>query len=137
MRVRHARLVKEDKGYAWAIFDKREGRHLGVIDVSTIVRGWYQWANLGYLVHNTCQNKGYGKEAAQAAIRVAFTKLGYKRVEASIYPDNWRSVKLAKAIGMKREGLRREYIYDNKKWEDHVIFSVINPRKSAKSYPFL
>ena len=121
---RHERLAKHDICYPFGIFDRKTGAHLGVIDISTICRDWYQWASLGYVIHNTYQGRGFGKEAARAAIQVAFRKLGYKRVEASIYPDNRPSIRLAKALGMNREGIRREYIYDHKKWEDHVVYAL-------------
>jgi RimJ/RimL family protein N-acetyltransferase len=131
---RHERYAKKDQCFPFGIFDKRTGAHLGVIDISTICRDWYQWASIGYVVHNTYQGRGYGKEAVRAAIKVAFTKLGYKRVEASIRPDNRRSMRLAKSLGMRREGIRKEYIYDNKRWEDHVIYVALNPARRKKAY---
>lgn len=131
---RHERYAKKDLCYPFGIFDRKTGAHLGFIDISTICRDWYQWASIGYVVHNTCQGKGYGKEAVRAGIKIAFTKLGYKRVEASIYPDNRRSIRLAKSLGMKHAGVRKEYIYDNKKWEDHVIYAALNPAKGKKNY---
>lgn len=135
--AKHTRLAKNDKVYVFGIFDRATKRHLGTIDIATICRDWYQWANLGYFIHNTVQGNGYGKEAAKAGMKIAFEKLGYKRVEAAINLDNQRSIGLAKAIGMKSGGIRKEYIYENKKWVDHVIYVAINPRKDRKSYPLL
>ena len=134
--LRHERYARKDICYPFGIFHRKTGAMIGVIDISTICREWYQWANLGYMIHNTQQGKGYGKEAAQAAIKIAFTKLGYKRVEASIHPDNPRSLRLAKSLGMSREGLRKEYIYDDNQWEDLVIYSILNPGKRKTTYFF-
>jgi RimJ/RimL family protein N-acetyltransferase len=135
--LRHERYAKKDICYPFGLYDRKTGEHVGFIDISTICRDWYQWASLGYVIHNTHQRKGYGKEAARAGIQIAFKKLGYKRVEASIYPDNKRSIALAKSVGMKREGLRKEYIFDNGLWEDHVIYAILNPRQKRRSYPLL
>ena len=132
--AKHSRLAKNDKVYVFGIFDRVSRRHLGTIDIATICRDWYQWANLGYVIHNTEQGNGYGKEAARIGIAIAFTKLGYKRIEASINLDNRRSIYLAKVIGMKRESIRKEYIYENKQWIDHVIYVALNPAKQKKIY---
>ena len=134
---RHERLVKKDECYPFGIYERKTGAHIGVIDISTICRDWYQWANLGYRIHNTYQNRGYGREAAEAAIRIAFKHLGYKRVEASICPDNWRSIKLARSLGMKREGMRKEFIFDNGRWDDHVIYAIVNPKQRKRAFPML
>lgn len=135
--ARHNRIARKDQCYPFGIFDRKTGAFLGVVDVSTITRDWYQWASVGYQINNTSWGRGYGKEAVRAAIGIAFKQLGYKRVEASIRPDNWRSIRLAKSLGMKREGRRNEYIFDNGEWEDHVIFTIVNPRRAKRSYPML
>lgn len=135
--AKHTRLAKKDDCYVFGIFEKSTGKHLGTIDISTISRDWYQWCNLGYVVHNTAQRRGIGKEAARAGLKIAFNHLAYKRVEAAINVDNWRSIRLAKSLGMKREGLRKEYIYDNNQWEDHVVYTALNPRKKKRSYKMM
>lgn len=131
---RHGRYARKDICYVFGLFHKKTGALIGVIDISTICRDWYQWASVGYVVHNTDQGKGYGKEAVRAALKIAFQKLGYKRVEASIYADNKPSLRLAKSVGMKRAEVRKEYIFENKKWEDHVVYVALNPSKARKTY---
>jgi [ribosomal protein S5]-alanine N-acetyltransferase len=135
--LRHERYARKDICYVFGIYDRRNGAQIGFTDVSTISREWHQWANLGYMIHNHHQGKGYGKEACKAVLKIAFTKLSYKRVEAAINPDNRRSIQLAKALGMQREAYRKAFIFEKGRWEDHVVYVGINPHKSKNKFPML
>lgn len=121
----HAKLAREDAVYVWAIFRRRDGQHLGAVDVSTIRRDDNQWANLGYSIHNQHVGRGYATEAVGAVLRGAFAKLGFQRLEAAINLDNRRSVALAKAAGLRREGMRRQFIHENGGWVDHLIYAAV------------
>lgn len=44
----------------------------------------------------------------------------------SINLDNKKSIRLVKAIGMQKEGIKKRYWYENEKWVDHIIY-VANP----------
>ena len=46
--------------------------------------------------------------------------------EAAINLDNRKSIRLVKAIGMKREGIKKRYWFEDGKWVDHLIY-VANP----------
>jgi RimJ/RimL family protein N-acetyltransferase len=47
-------------------------------------------------------------------------------LEAAINLDNKASIRLAKSIGMKREGIKKRYWFEYEKWTDHLIY-VANP----------
>lgn len=134
MKTRQNKAAKKDKFYVLAAFEKKTGKHIGVVDILTIARDWYQWANLGYFVHNNYQGQGYGTELARAGLKLAFENLGFKRVEAAIYPNNPISIKIVKKLGMKKEGLKKEYIFDQGVWQDHLVFSKLNPKKSKRNF---
>lgn len=129
---KHRKIAKEDKFYVFGVFHRKTKEHIGSLDLATIQRYNMNWANLGYAVHNTHQGQGYAKEFTSAGIeKIAFTKLGYKRVEAAINLDNKPSIKLAKSIGMKKECVRPEFFFENGAWADHVIYTSISKSKKT------
>lgn len=52
-------------------------------------------------------SRGFAKEAAAAAVLFAFKSLKLHRIDAGVDPKNKASVTVARAIGMKLEGIRR------------------------------
>jgi len=97
---------------------------IGGLDFYIYDRGVLQYANFGYFIHNPHWGKGMGSEAALAGLKIAFLHLKLHRLEAAINLKNFRSQKLAKKIGMIKEGIRKHYWYENKKWTDQMIFSL-------------
>ena len=121
----HQELALKDEVYVFGVFDRHTDRHLGNIDLSTILRHDNQWANLGYSIHNQYQRQGYGKEATQAALIAGFEQLNYHRIEAAINLDNHPSIALANSVGMKQECMRKGFFYENNRWVDHLIYTAI------------
>lgn len=118
----HQQLAKDDKAYVFGIFRKDDNAHLGVIDFSTLIRDDFQWGRFGYTILNQFWNKGIGKEAVKEALKLAFEKLNYHRIEAHINLDNTYSIKLAKSVGMEFECVRKGFIYEFGEWTDNLVF---------------
>ncbi|WP_374516998.1 GNAT family N-acetyltransferase [Brevundimonas sp.] len=62
---------------------------------------------VGWGLHPDAQGKGYGVEAATAAIDHAFDVLGWTEVIHCIDPDNLPSIRLAERIGSYNQGQTR------------------------------
>jgi [ribosomal protein S5]-alanine N-acetyltransferase len=124
---RYRARAKADELYVYGVFDRLNGRHVGTVDLHTISRSDLQWANLGYVIHNQYQGKGYGTSAIRAALHIGFGELKYHRIEAAINLDNHASKAAAMSAGMKRECIRRSFIFEHGEWVDHVIFAAIAP----------
>ncbi|MFC4104278.1 GNAT family N-acetyltransferase [Paenibacillus xanthanilyticus] len=118
----HQELAVNDKAYIFGVFRKEDGKHLGMIDFSTIERDVFQWGKIGYSIHNHHWNNGYGKEAVKEAIKVAFNELGFHRIEAHINVDNGPSIKLAESVGMEFECIRKGFIFEFGEWTDNLIY---------------
>lgn len=138
----HIQNAKEDKLYVFGIFLKATGELIGQINITTIYRENRQIADFGYVIDKQFQKKGFGKEASIAGLQIAFAVLGFQRIEATIDRGNRGSIRLAKSIGMKKEGLKRKYIIENGKWIDQIVYSAIPedigltsspPRKFSKT----
>lgn len=119
-------LAKNDEYYRYYIFEKKSGAMIGQIDFDIFVRSTHQFANFGYQIYNRHWKKGYGKEAAYMGLKIGFKELKLNRLEAAMNLDNKISTKLAKAIGMKKEGIKKRYWFEYGKWTDHLIY-VANP----------
>ncbi len=123
---RHHDLAKNDDYYWFGVFEKKSGELIGHIDFDIFVRGTHQFANFGYRIYNRHWGNGFGREAAAAGLRIGFRQLKLNRLEAAINLDNRKSIRLAKAIGMRKEGIKKRYWFEYGGWVDHLIY-VANP----------
>lgn len=122
----HQKLAATDDYYRYYVFEKKTGAIVGLIDFDIFVRGTHQFANFGYQIYNRHWGNGYGQEASAAGLKIGFKKLKLNRLEAAINLDNKKSIRLVKAIGMKKEGIKKRYWFEYGKWVDHLIY-VANP----------
>ena len=122
---RHRASALNDECYNWVVFHKQTNQHLGTIDLSTIQRNVFQWANLGYVIHNQFWRQGFGKEAVAAVVKAGFEQLHYHRIEAAINLDNHASIALVESVGLQREGIRRAFWHENEQWVDHLIYVAL------------
>jgi RimJ/RimL family protein N-acetyltransferase len=122
--ARHSRLARADDVYAFGVFHRRSRVLVGTVDIGILHRRHLQVANLGYRIFHGYWRMGYGREAVRAAIHAAFEDLRLNRLEVVIDPDNRPSQGLARALGLRREGLRRKCYFQFGRFEDQVVFSA-------------
>lgn len=129
---KHQALAEKDTAYVFGVFRKEDGTHLGVIDFSTLARHDFQWGRIGYTIHNQYWRNGYGKEAVQAALEIAFKELAFHRIEAHINLDNTASYHLAENVGMEFECVRKGFIFEYGEWTDHLVYYINSNDYSRK-----
>ena len=95
-----------------AITHRQDGFLIGGIGFNTIDRE-SERAEIGYWIAVPYWNKGYGTEAARAAVRYGFTVMNLNRIHAAHFSNNPASGRVLQKIGMKYEGCRRQH---HKKW---------------------
>lgn len=122
----HSKLAGKDEYYWYGVFQKKTGQLIGHIDFDVYVRRTHQFANFGYQIYNPFWGHGFGQEATKAGLKIGFQNLKLNRLEAAINLDNRKSIRLAKAIGMQREGIKKRYWFENDQWVDHLVY-VANP----------
>ncbi|MEF2293211.1 GNAT family N-acetyltransferase [Virgibacillus dokdonensis] len=115
-------LADQDEAYVFGVFRKSDQKHIGKVEICTIMRDEFQWGLLGYTIHNQYWRKGYGKEAVKEAFNIAFKNLHFHRIEAHINVDNNPSIKLAESVGMKFECIRKGFIYEFEEWTDNLVY---------------
>ncbi|MGV3465590.1 MAG: GNAT family N-acetyltransferase [Heyndrickxia sp.] len=111
-----------DDTYVFGIFRKGDGVNVGKLEISTILRKDYQWAMMGYSIHNQFWKNGYATESVTKATEAFFEHLDYHRIELHINVDNQPSIKLAERTGFHFECVRKEFSYEDGKWRDFVIY---------------
>lgn len=87
----------------FSVIERESGLWLGRIGPWQ-PHGW-PGTEVGWGLHPDAQGKGYGVEAATAAIDYAFDALGWTEVIHCIDPDNSPSQRLAERIGSRNQGL--------------------------------
>ena len=107
----------------WVLLD--EGRVVGVMTLSGIVRGPFLSAHLGYWVDKDYNGRGIGSAAVAHAVAAAGTELGLHRIQAATLPHNSASQKVLKRSGFEEIGLAPSYLKIAGIWQDHVLFQRI------------
>ena len=108
--VNHCEEKRKEKypsGYTYWIELKETGKVIGGISVDSIKYD-QRIATIGYWLGTAYHKKGYGSEALQALMDLAFKKLKLRRLEAGVFRGNPSSGKLLEKYGFKQEGLKRK-----------------------------
>jgi ribosomal-protein-alanine N-acetyltransferase len=121
---RHKTRAKNDEVYIWNIFDKKTKKIVGAIDIWVITRRNIAKGNLGYKIFNKYWRQGIAEEVLNVVVPKILITLKLNRLEAAIDPDNKPSIKLVQKLCFIKEGIRKNYWYQNNKWEDQVVFVV-------------
>lgn len=119
---KHQRLLKADDIYVFGIFRKSDGVHIGNLDVVTLSRQHFQWAECGYAIHNQFWRQGYGYEALAAMLKIAERRLKYHRIEAHVNIGNEPSIALLEKAGFRYECTREQFLFENGEWTDHYVY---------------
>ena len=109
-------------GYGFGIF--LGDRFVGEITLSSIQRGPFQNAFVGYWVDQHVAGHGLAPEATVAVLRFAFEELGLHRVEVAIVPRNHASRRVVDKLELREEGVAVRYLEIDGRWEDHVRYAI-------------
>jgi len=109
-------------GFGFGIFV--DDRFAGEVTLSSIQRGPFQSASIGYWIDRDLAGQGLVPEAVVVTLRFAFETLGLHRVEISIIPRNAASRRVVEKLGLRVEGLAERYLEIDGVWEDHIRFAV-------------
>ncbi|MEJ8548521.1 GNAT family N-acetyltransferase [Brevibacillus borstelensis] len=119
-----------DQYYSFGIFLLETGELIGTVFLSEVVRGPLQSCWIGYYLDQGHNGKGYTTEAVRLAVSYAFDELKLHRIEAGVMPHNLRSMRVLEKAGFHKEGIAKENVKINGKWEDHQILAIVNKNDS-------
>jgi ribosomal-protein-alanine N-acetyltransferase len=119
----------QDRTLPHVVLDE-DGAVVGRITLNEIVRGPFQSCSLGYWVSEHAGGRGLATAAVRHICDVAFDDLGLHRVQAGTLVDNHRSQRVLEKCGFVRFGLAERYLKIAGRWQDHVLFQLLNPDES-------
>ncbi len=127
--VRYARQTPDSLILAMVL---REGdRHVGNIALGSINR-LYRSAEFTIVIGDkSVWGKGYSKEAAYLLCDHGFSSMNLHRIGCGTFQDNEAMKKLARALGMKEEGRRREAAFKRGRYIDIIEFGVLRDEYEA------
>ena len=110
-------------GYGFGIFTD-DGDFVGELNLSSVQRGPFQNAYVGYWIDRRHAGKGYTPEAFVVAARYSFEDLGLHRLQVAIIPRNGASRRVVEKLRLREEGVALRYLEINGVWEDHVRYGL-------------
>lgn len=127
----YAHDARDDLGYSYFIASPDGAKIFGGLTLANIRRGAAQTAAIGYWIGAPYAGQGKMQEALRLLLPFAFLKLRLHRLEAASMPANAVSRHVLEKAGFKREGLAARYLKINGRWEDHVIYALIEEDLAA------
>jgi [ribosomal protein S5]-alanine N-acetyltransferase len=123
--ARHRRDWKAGSGYVF-VMQLRAPREpiVGRIALTSVTRGPFQSAQLGYWMDAGHVRRGLMSEAVDATLGFAFERLGLHRLQAAVMPTNHASRTILQKRGFREEGYAERYLRIAGKWEDHVLYGL-------------
>jgi ribosomal-protein-alanine N-acetyltransferase len=109
-------------GYGFGIFV--DNILAGEMNVSSIQRGPFQNAYVGYWIDQRHAGQEYTPEALVVAMRFAFEDLRLHRLQIAIIPRNRPSRRVVEKLGIRLEGMAERYLEINGNWEDHLRYAI-------------
>ncbi|GIU85133.1 MAG: ribosomal-protein-alanine N-acetyltransferase [Acidimicrobiales bacterium] len=109
-------------GYGFGVFV--DGEFAGEVNISTVQRGPFQSAYVGYWIDRERAGRGYIPEALVVVFQFAFEQLALHRLEIAIIPRNRASRRVVEKLGLREEGLSVRYLEINGVWEDHLRYAI-------------
>jgi ribosomal-protein-alanine N-acetyltransferase len=109
-------------GFGFGIFVRNT--FAGEINLSSVQRGPFQSAYVGYWIDQAQAGNGFMPEALVLTTRFAFDELHLHRVQISIIPRNHRSRRVVEKLKIRDEGVAMRYLEINGVWEDHVRYAM-------------
>lgn len=109
-------------GYGFGVFV--DGDFAGEINLSSVQRGPFQSAYVGYWIDEKHAGHGYIAEGLVVLARYCFDELALHRLQIAIIPRNTASRRVVEKLHLREEGVARRYLEINGTWEDHVRYAI-------------
>ncbi|MDQ6597957.1 N-acetyltransferase [Bacillus salipaludis] len=119
-----ANSYKEKRGIRWGIEIKGTQGIIGTIGFNA----WspkHRRAEIGYEIHPEQWRKGYTFEAVSKVVQYGFNEFALTRIGAVVFMDNEASSNLLTKVGFQKEGILRDYMYQNGKAYDTYVYSLL------------
>ena len=118
--------IYEAKQIRLAICKNNTSEAIGLIDLFDY-DALNQRAGIGIIIRNeTNRNQGLGNESLDLLVNYAFQKLQLHQLYANIGANNEASLKLFTTFGFQKIGVKKDWNLVQGKFQDELIFQLIN-----------
>jgi ribosomal-protein-alanine N-acetyltransferase len=114
----------EKRGIRWGIKLKENQRIIGTVGLNGLHLP-NKRTEIGYELHPSFWKMGFATEAITEILSFSFNKLDLNRIGAVVFPENTASLELLFRLGFTKEGLLRDYIYQNNQSHDTYVLSLL------------
>lgn len=119
-----AKLYKSNEDFVFGIESTEDDTLIGTMGIHG-VRYQHGTATTGAVIGNKAYlGKGYGSEAKMLLLKYAFDTLGLRKICATVYAFNERSLAYQKKCGYQIEGVRKNQHFINGQYWDEVLLAV-------------
>lgn len=117
---------KSKERYDFCICLKSDDKAIGMISITRINK-FCKDGTIGYWLSERFWRQGITYEALNRAIKFAFKKLRFRRINIAAFGDNLGSNELIKKAGFVYEGTRRKFARDQatKKYHDQINYGML------------
>lgn len=125
MQEYYENVVKTKNNLVLAIVDKESNKHMGNISLQNIDY-INKTADFAIIIGDKdFWGKGIGKEAGKLIIEHGFKSLNLNRIYCGTSVENIGMQKLAGSLGFVKEGVARQALYKNGKYNDVINYGLI------------
>lgn len=119
----HSENYNSNRIYEFAITDKVTGNLYGAIALTNNQN--FNNGEIAYWVGEDYWGNGFATESAKAILEFAFLKKQYHKVFARYFNSNPASGRVMQKLGMKKEGILKEHVKKENRYEDLVYYGII------------
>ena len=100
--------------------------------MSSVQRGPFQSAYVGYWIDEARAGNSYVAEALVVVAKHCFEELRLHRLQIAIIPRNRASRRVVEKLDIREEGTALRYLEINGVWEDHVRYAITSEDWDAR-----
>lgn len=119
------KAIEDSKSIKLAVCDVTNHVHIGnvyITDINYINRSCHSHILIGEKAY---WGKGFATEAMHLLIDFMFNERGMNRIVANVLEHNTASIKMHEKCGYKKEGLLRQSIYKNGRFQNQVVLALL------------
>lgn len=116
---------QSEKGIRWGIERKGVQGLIGTIGFNSWSKA-HRRAEVGYEIHPEFWRNGYASEAVAKIVEHGFQEMELTRIGAIVFVENDGSSQLLMKQGFEKEGILREYMYQNNEAFDVIMLAKFN-----------
>ncbi len=114
------------------IFRSLDEALIGRVALHSIQWGVSFSAGLGYWIDADLAGAGLMTEAVARLVAVAFEEMRLHRLWAGVQPPNRPSQRVLEKLGFVREGLHRQELFINGRWQDQYFYTFLEAEFRAR-----